>query len=88
MMRVPGIIKNSYFFRGSIPERAIKVHDSKDCSHRQQSSLTLIHHQNATCGVSCGKSPLRRIQIRLRVLLPPFLKSGCLGSGILLVARK
>ncbi len=44
---------------------------------------SLIHHQNATCGVSCGSIPLRRIQIRLRELLP-----CCLASGILLVVRK
>ncbi len=24
-------------------------------------TLTLIHHQNATCGVSCGRIPLRRM---------------------------
>ncbi|PID74873.1 MAG: hypothetical protein CSB28_00900 [Desulfobacterales bacterium] len=44
--------------------------------------------QNATCGVGCVRIPLRRMQIRLRVLLPPFLRSGCLASGILLVIRK
>ncbi|PID74977.1 MAG: hypothetical protein CSB28_00335 [Desulfobacterales bacterium] len=43
----------------------------------------LIHHQNATCGVGWASIPLRRIQIRLRVLLP-----CSLASGILLVARK
>ncbi len=28
---------------------------------RERTITTLIHHQNATCGVSCGSIPLRRM---------------------------
>ncbi len=61
---------------------AMTLHQDQGLMERELSTLLkkgVIRSRVSPCDVC---------RIRLRVLLPPFLRSGCLASGILLVVRK